>query len=268
MGLFNFLKKVQEKADAVQKNADDLTMQLNAAKANIERAIPNPFAKKIAAMFYSDYPEVPYISRDRNSEWIEMATTFPNTVPVQKSMMIRYADGLLPGHVYMLYWLKKYTTKKVPAYFEYKYGIDFEKEKAFLLNEGFLNSMSKPTDKGNEAIRNHGEVIANHAPQKPDLSVAGISKQILKQRDSMLKNGFEEYEFIANRSCCKICARLNGKHFPVDNLEIGVNAPPMHDGCSCSIAAYVDRRELDEILDYVDQGRTYEAWKKAKKKKK
>lgn len=228
----------------------------------------NPNTRKIVSMFYSDYPEVPYISDDRNADWIEMATTFKNTVPVQRSMMIRYTDGLLPGHVYMLYWLKKYTNKKVPSYFEYKYGIDFEKEKAFLLKEGFLDNTNKPTAKGQKAIENHSEVIENHAPKKPDLSIAGISKQILAQRDSMIKNGFEQYEFIANRGCCDICAKLDGKHFAISRMKIGVNAPPMHDGCRCSIASYVNDAEYNAWLNYLAKGGTTADWEKAKKKKK
>ena len=145
--------------------------------------------------------------------------------------------------------------------------IDFEKERAFLLNEGYLDNISKPTDKGVKAIEKHSKVIENHAPKR-DVSVEGISEQILAAKENMVRNGFKEYEFIANRGCCAACAALNGKHFPISKLKIGVNAPPMHDGCSCSIASYVDRRELDEILDYVDKGGTYEAWNKAKKKKK
>lgn len=43
-------------------------------------------------------------------------------------MMVRNEDGLLPGHIYMLYWLNKFTNKRIPQYFEYEYGIDFEKE--------------------------------------------------------------------------------------------------------------------------------------------
>jgi hypothetical protein len=176
---------------------------------------------------------------------------------VQREMMIRYADGLLPGHVYMLYWLKKYTNKKVPAYFEYKYGVDFEKERAFLLNEGFLDSMNKPTAKGYEAIEKHSNVIENHAPKKSDLSIDGISQQILAAKENLVRNGFKQYEFIANRGCCAACAALDGKHFPVSKLKIGVNAPPMHEGCRCSIAAYEDDAD-------------YEAWLNslAKKKKK
>lgn len=96
------------------------------------------------------------------------------------------------------------------------------------------------------------------APQaKPDLSIEGISKQILAQRDSMIKNGFEKYEFIANRGCCDICAKLDGKRFAISKLKIGVNAPPMHEGCRCSIASYMSDAE-------------YKAWLNslAKKKKK
>lgn len=85
--------------------------------------------------------------------------------------------------------------------------------------------------------------------------VDGVSKQILKQRDSLQRNGFKEYEFIANRGCCAACAALNGKHFPISKLKIGVTAPPMHDGCRCSIAAYEDDAD-------------YEAWLKSLAKKK
>lgn len=199
--------------------------------------------------FYADYPETPYIADDRPEDWIERAKTFPKQNVIPKSVMKRYADGLLPGHVYMLYWLKKYTNKKVPSYFEYKYGIDFEKEKEFLYSNGFLNANNKPTEKGEAAIKRHANIIEKHTPPKPDLSIEGISKQILLQRDSIRKNGFSEYEFIANRNCCEICARLNGKHFPISALKIGVNAPPMHEGCKCSIAAYEDRQAYEDWLN-------------------
>ena len=98
--------------------------------------------------------------------------------------------------------------------------------------------------------------------------VDGGNKQTLKQRDSMIKNGFKEYEFIANRGCCAICAALNGKHFPLKNLKIGVNAPPMHEGCRCSIAAYEDDEEYEAWLNYLDKGGSTAGWKKANKKRK
>lgn len=85
--------------------------------------------------------------------------------------------------------------------------------------------------------------------KKPDRSIEGISRQIIAQRDSFIRNGFKEYTYIANKDCCGICAKLNGKHFPVSSLKIGVNAPPMHDKCKCSIAAHSNRAEFDKWLN-------------------
>ena len=89
----------------------------------------------------------------------------------------------------------------------------------------------------------------NHTPHKAARSVEDISRQILAQRDSMKRNGFKKYTFIASKNCCDICGKLNGKHFSIAKLEIGVNAPPMHEGCRCAISAYSDRKEYDEWLN-------------------
>ena len=89
--------------------------------------------------------------------------------------------------------------------------------------------------------------LAQHK-YKADTSIEGISKQILAQLDSLRRNGFKEYEYIANKNCCKICAELNGKHFKTSALKIGVNAPPMHEGCTCSISAYEDEEAYNEWL--------------------
>ncbi len=235
-----------------------------------KKQTPKTVQQIIIERFYSDYPVVPYISEERTADWIERAEKFPKASLIPKAMMKRYADGLLPGHIYMLYWLKKYTNKKIPSYFEYKYGIDFEKEKAFLLSNGYLDEINKPTEKGGKAIAKHQKVIESHEPPKPDLSIEGISKQIIALRDNIHKNGCDEYEYIANRNCCNICAALNGKHFPLSELKIGVNAPPMHEGCSCSIAGYIDRSEREAWLDFVSKGGTMglDEWKAMKRKNK
>jgi SPP1 gp7 family putative phage head morphogenesis protein len=65
-----------------------------------------------------------------------------------------------------------------------------------------------------------------------------ITAQILAQRDSLRRNGFKRYAFVANGGCCPDCADLNGKTFALSRLKCGTNAPPMHEGCRCSICAY------------------------------
>ena len=116
--------------------------------------------------YYKGYPVIPYISDDRGEDWLEKAQLFPKQSIISKEMMTKYAEGILPGHVYMLYWLKKYTNKKVPSYFEYKYGIEFQKEKAFLRENGYLDDQDKPTDKGEQVIKKYNDVIENHSAKK------------------------------------------------------------------------------------------------------
>lgn len=36
------------------------------------------------------------------------------------------------------------------------------------------------------------------------------------QKQSFIRNGFEEYEFIANGDCCDVCKGINDKHFVID----------------------------------------------------
>lgn len=254
MGLFDFLNRAQEKLNNFQKRLEAFSSGELFTHREKDRKTEAPkrskTAKRIIKMFYAEYPEIPFISNDRSEDWIERAELFPKQNIIPESVMTRFSDGLLPGHVYMLYWLKRYTNKRVPSYFEYKYGVDFEKEKGYLRECNYLNDENKPTEKGEEAISNHYDVIERHAAAtaKPDCSIEGVSKQILAQRDSLIRNGFKRYEFLANHDCCEVCGKLHGKSFSLSKLEIGVNAPPMHEGCSCSIAAWTDRKEYEEWI--------------------
>lgn len=86
------------------------------------------------------------------------------------------------------------------------------------------------------------------------------------QKQSFERNGFKEYEFIVNGGCCDICEALKGKHFEVAKMMPGENAPPMHPHCRCSTAAYSDRAEYEEWLDFLANGGTTEEYNKQKAK--
>lgn len=102
---------------------------------------------------------------------------------------------------------------------------------------------------------------------KTSRPVISAADQTIAQRDSFIRNGFKEYTFIANRDCCNECGELNGKRFSVKKLQIGVNAPPMHEGCRCSISAYTDRREYEEWLNHLSKGGTTKGFEKKKRKR-
>lgn len=89
--------------------------------------------------------------------------------------------------------------------------------------------------------------------------------QIETQKESYMRNGFEEYEFIANSGCCDTCQALNGKIFKVKKMMPGENAAPIHPNCRCSTAPYEDSEEYEAWLDFLDKGGTTEQWKEFKK---
>lgn len=84
------------------------------------------------------------------------------------------------------------------------------------------------------------------------------------QKQSFQRNGFSLYEYIANSNCCGVCQGLNGKHFKVEKMMPGENAPPMHPHCRCSTAAWEDSEEYNAWVDYLANGGTTEKWNNRK----
>ena len=88
--------------------------------------------------------------------------------------------------------------------------------------------------------------------------------QIEAQKQSYIRNGFEEYTYIAcgASDCCDICKALDGKHFKIKDMMPGKNAPPMHPNCHCSTSPYEDSKEYEDWLDFLDKGGTTEEYNK------
>ncbi len=87
------------------------------------------------------------------------------------------------------------------------------------------------------------------------------------QKQSFVRNGFVEYEYIAcsNSDACSVCRALDGKHFKIEDMMPGTNAPPMHPRCHCSVAAYMDDEAYEEWIDsYKEHGLNFEDWKRLK----
>lgn len=83
---------------------------------------------------------------------------------------------------------------------------------------------------------------------------------------SYAKAGIKEYEFMAglDDETCPICAALDGKHFRIEDAQIGVNCPPMHLGCRCTTTMH----DPDEAAIWAASGQpmprrlTHEEWAK------
>ena len=122
------------------------------------------------------------------------------------------------------------------------------------------------------------KVLARHLEKRFGVSRSNAERLMITelarvqteaQKQSFIRNGFEEYEYVAcsKTDVCSICQALDGKHFKVEDMMPGTNAPPMHPRCHCSVAAYEDSEDYEKWLDFLEQGGTTEEWKSLKNKK-
>lgn len=81
--------------------------------------------------------------------------------------------------------------------------------------------------------------------------------QIAAQQKSYEANGFDEYEYITCGigDACDTCRALDGKVFPINRMNVGDNAPPMHPNCHCSTGPHMDRKIYNEWLDGLASGK-------------
>ncbi|MCZ0716886.1 hypothetical protein [Aerococcus kribbianus] len=94
---------------------------------------------------YADYEEIPYLSKHRDLPlWLETVAEERQYI-VSKSQMVRFSDGLLPGHIILL-WRVGFNTLSnqsiLPLYFEYNYGINPYLELDHLLADNYVAKLS------------------------------------------------------------------------------------------------------------------------------
>lgn len=129
-----------------------------------------------------------------------------------------------------------------------------------LLQQGLISGKN-PKALARE-LKNTFDISTSNAERLMITELARVQTEAQKQ--SFERNGFEEYTFLANSGCCGDCQALNGKHFKVKDMMPGENAAPLHPRCRCSTAAYSDRKEYDEWLDFLEKGGTTEEYNKLK----
>ena len=72
------------------------------------------------------------------------------------------------------------------------------------------------------------------------------------QRQSFERMGFQSYVFISLEGrACPVCAALDtGEPIPIEDFMPGETAPPIHPNCRCSVAAWMDREEMERELGF------------------
>lgn len=129
---------------------------------------------------YTNYPEMPYINPNRDFD------TFMDKLDVQKEHlvpkrnMLRTDDGLLPGHIILLWRLDLgtfSTESAIPRYFEYIYGINAPAELEDLIEDGLAYQMS-----AKETL-----YLVNAGTLKKILKNAGLSGYSSMKKDALVK---------------------------------------------------------------------------------
>lgn len=121
------------------------------------------YAQSVVDTFYSDYPNIPFISQDREKNfphWIERDSEFVGIV--SKENMTPLPNGLLPGHIWLLYWINEINHKRIPGYFEYQYGICFMDGVSLLKEKGYIKKDGSISKKGEQAINTYRSIITSH----------------------------------------------------------------------------------------------------------
>lgn len=94
----------------------------------------------------------------------------------------------------------------------------------------------------------------------------------LAKNDGYKECGIDEYEIICTLDSltCSKCGAKDKEHYPISEMEIGVNAPPFHPNCRCTTAPYsglelegavrASRNEKGKTIFIKDM--SYTEWKK------
>lgn len=101
---------------------------------------------------YAHYPEHPYINPNRDIDTFLYNVKHNKAIIVPQDNMIRDDLNLLPGDIYLIFWLFKHRNQQFPMFFETFFGIDVQKEIQILQKRKFIDSNLKVTPLGCEQI--------------------------------------------------------------------------------------------------------------------
>ena len=119
-------------------------------------------------------------------------------------------------------------------------------------------------------IRKKFDVSRCNAERLLRTEIARVQTQA--QTESYESNGIDEYEYIACslKDVCSLCKEMDGKTFKLKEMEIGINAPPMHPNCHCATAPHSDRKEYEKWLNGLANGEhslRFDEWKQKQSEK-
>lgn len=139
---------------------------------------------------YKDYQVMPYISPERDlSDWLNQVDLSSNKL-VPKRNMVMLEEGLLPGHIIVL-WRVQFgtytTTTVISKYFEHMYGVNGKQAMAELIEKGMVIE--------ERALDSLDHLTAPMLKKfLKDKAVAGLSKMTKNELEESIHANFTEEE--------------------------------------------------------------------------
>lgn len=139
---------------------------------------------------YEDYPEMPYFSPHRDLASFLKEASLSKSALVPKKNMQRNAEGLLPGHIILLWRVShgNYNTETpVCKYFEYDYGIDGHASLQELVEKGYVIQENAQ----GSLVHLSGKILQSFLKEK---GVKGLSKLNREETEKAMLAHFSEEE--------------------------------------------------------------------------
>lgn len=110
------------------------------------------------------------------------------------------------------------------------------------LNENLIHCVvsGKKTTELKKLLQERFNVSYNRADAIVRTEMANIQTQAAKQRYE--DYGLKQYRFLADADerTCSVCGKMDGKKYYYSEMQVGVNAPPMHPRDRCCIIPVVE----------------------------
>lgn len=130
-------------------------------------------------------------------------------------------------------------------------------EIAVQLNQGLIAGIS-PRQMASRLHQTFGASLKD-AERLAVTELARVQTEV--DKDLYDEQGITEYEFMAvGPNPCLRCQNIDGEVFSVREMEIGLNAPPMHPRCHCTTAPWFDEAEYEAWLQFLEDGGSTEEW--------
>lgn len=126
-----------------------------------------PYRNKLERYYLeNNYPNLPALpSEEEAKELIEGGYAGMGGL-VPKENMKSLDNGLLRGHIVMLWWINDVKRSNVPRYFIFEYGLDFNREVSVLQSKGYLENSKTLTTKGKALLDDNKQLIREHRATK------------------------------------------------------------------------------------------------------